>query len=166
MDDVREVVEVDGGIVVGHDGSTCAQEALRWAGRLARRAGLDLHVVRSWAMVTAPRPATWTPGYVPPLTDWERAVLDELTGHVAAAGLDPAVRVTCHVVHKSAVPALMAAARGADLLVVGARGRGGFAGLLLGSVGDQLVHHAPCPVTVVRTGASGREFEPPADGAP
>jgi nucleotide-binding universal stress UspA family protein len=159
MDDVREAVELDGGIVLGHDGSKCAQEALRWAGRLARRADLDLHVVRSWALVTAPRPAGWTPGYVPPLVEWEQAVLEELTAHVARAELDPGVRVTCHVVHKAPVPALMAAAERADLLVVGARGRGGFAGLLLGSVGDQLVHHAPCPVTVVRTGAVGREFD-------
>ena len=162
MDEVRESVQVDGGIVFGHDGSKCAQEALRWAGRLARKADVDLHVVRSWAMTTAPRPTSWTAGYVPPLVEWEQAVLDELSAHVAAAGLDPAVRVTCHVVHKAPVPALMAAAEGADLLVVGARGRGGFAGLLLGSVGDQLVHHAPCPVTVVRSGATGREFDPSA----
>ena len=167
MDQVRESVRVDGGVVFGHDGSKCAQEALRWAGRLARKADVDLHVVRSWAMMTAPRPATWSAGYVPPLVEWEQAVLEELTGHVTAAGLDPKVRVTCHVVHKPPVPALMAAAQGADLLVVGARGRGGFAGLLLGSVGDQLVHHAPCPVTVVRSGATGREFDPSAAaGAP
>jgi len=157
--DVCEAVRVDGGIVLGHDGSKCAQEALRWAGRLARRADLDLHVIRSWAMTTAPRPATWTAGYVPPLVEWEEAVLAELSGHVAAAGLDPDVRVDCHAVHKAPVPALMVAAEGASLLVVGARGRGGFAGLLLGSVGGQLVHHAPCPVTVVRTGATGREMD-------
>ena len=160
MAEVREVVQVEGGIVFGHDGSKCAQEALRWAGRLALRADLDLHVVRAWAMMTAPRPSTWETGYVPPLTDWEKAVQDELEQHVTAARLDPNVRVTCHVVHKAPAQALMAAAAGANLLVMGARGRGGFAGLLLGSVSDQLVHHAPCPVTVVRTGAQGREISP------
>ncbi|MFD2090902.1 universal stress protein [Blastococcus deserti] len=159
MDDVCEVVRVEGGIVVGHDGSKSAQEALAWAGRLARRADIELHVVRAWAMMTAPQPSSWTPGYVPPLQDWEKAVHDELTTHVKAAGLDPSVRATCHVVHRPPVQGLLAAAQGANLLVVGARGRGGFRGLLLGSTSDQLVHHAPCPVTVVRTGATGREIE-------
>ncbi|WP_347057111.1 universal stress protein [Blastococcus sp. HT6-30] len=158
MDEVRKVVQVEGGVVVGHDGSKCAQEALRWAARLARRADVDVHVVRAWSMTTAPHPATWEPGYVPPLPDWEQAVLEELTAHVAAAGLDPAARVTCHVVHRPPVQGLLAAAEGANLVVVGARGRGGFSGLLLGSVSDQLVHHAACPVTVVRTGAGGRDF--------
>ena len=157
--DVSEVVRIDGGVVVGHDGSTSAQEALTWAGRLARRADIDLHVVRAWSMTTAPQPSSCAPGYVPPLPDWEQAVHDELTAHVAVAGLDPSVRVTCHVVHRAPAQGLMAAAEGANLLVLGARGRGGFAGLLLGSVSDKLVHHAPCPVTVVRTGATGREIE-------
>jgi nucleotide-binding universal stress UspA family protein len=156
VDDVNEVVRIDGGIVVGHDGSKCAQEALVWAGALAARADLDLHVVRAWSIMSAPQPRTWQPGYVPPLTDYEQAVFEELSTHVKAAGLDPKVRVTCHVVHKPPTQGLMMAAEGADLMVLGARGRGGFAGLLLGSVSDQLVHHAPCPVTVVRTGARGR----------
>jgi nucleotide-binding universal stress UspA family protein len=163
--DVPEVVRIEGGIVVGHDGSKCAQEALAWAGKLARRTDLDLHVVRAWAMTSAPKPASWTPGYVPPLEDWEKAVLDELTAHLAAVVLDPAVRVTCHVVHKPPAPALIAAGEGAHLLVVGARGRGGFRGLLLGSVSDQVVHHAPCPVTVVRSGATGREIEATVGGS-
>jgi nucleotide-binding universal stress UspA family protein len=165
MDDVTEVVRVEGGIVVGHDGSKSAQEALVWAGKLACRADLDLHVVRAWAMMTAPQPSSWTPGYVPPLQDWAQSVRDELTSHVKAAHLDPSVRVTCHVVHDKAAPALIAAAEGANLLVLGARGRGGFRGLLLGSTSDQLVHHAPCPVTVVRTGATGRELEAAAGSA-
>jgi nucleotide-binding universal stress UspA family protein len=156
--DVCEVVTVDGGIVFGHDGSTCAQEALAWAARLALKADIDLHVVRAWALTSAPQPSTWSPGYVPPLTDYEKAVLDELTRHVAAAGLDPKVRVTCHVVHRSPAEGLLGAAANASLLLVGARGRGGFRGLLLGPVSDQLVHHAPCPVTVVRSGATGRDF--------
>jgi nucleotide-binding universal stress UspA family protein len=158
MEDVCEAVRVEGGIVVGHDGSKCAQEALVWAGRLAARADIDLHVVRAWAMTTAPRPSGWTPGYVPPLPEWEQAVREELAAHVEAAALDQSVRVTCHVVHKSPSQGLMTAAEGANLLVLGARGRGGFRGLLLGSVSDQLVNHAPCPVTVVRTGATGREI--------
>ena len=150
--DVTESVQIGGGILVGHDGSECAQHALRWAGELARRADMDLHVLRSWSMTSAPRPASWSPGYVPPMDEWAAAVLEELTKHVTAARLDPAVRVSCHAVHRSPAKALVETAAGADLLVVGARGRGGFGGLLLGSVSDQCVHHAPCPVTVIRAG--------------
>jgi nucleotide-binding universal stress UspA family protein len=154
MDDVRETVQFEGGILVGHDGSECAQQAVQWAAGLARRAGLDLRVLRAWSLTSAPRPATQQPGYVPPLVDFEQAVLEELQRHVAQAGLDPSLTVTCHVVHRPAARGLIEAAVNAQLVVVGARGRGGFRGLLLGSVSDQVVHHAPCPVTVVRTGAS------------
>ena len=166
MDDVTEVVHLDGGILVGHDGSKCAQEALGWAARLAARADMDLNVLRAWSLMTAPRPSSWSPGYVPPLAEYEQAVRDELGRHVAAAGLDPAVRVTCHVVHAAPAQGMIAAAAGVDLLVVGARGRGGFAGLLLGSVSDQVVHHAPCPVTVVRPGYSTRKVATEAADSP
>ncbi|TKJ32855.1 universal stress protein [Blastococcus sp. CCUG 61487] len=158
MDEVAKTVQIDGGIVVGHDGSKCAQEALVWAGRLAARADVDLHVVRAWSITTAPRPGS-AAGYVPPLPEWEQAVKDELEAHVRLAGLAPEVRVTCHVAHRPAEQVMMQAAEGANLLVLGARGRGGFAGLLLGSVSDKLVRHAPCPVTVVRTGATGKALE-------
>jgi nucleotide-binding universal stress UspA family protein len=123
-----------------------------WAARLAGRAGLVLHVLRAWTLTTAPRPRSWAPGYVPPLADFEQAVREELEACIDAAGLDPAVQVRVHVVHRPPAKALIEAAEGADLVVVGARGRGGFTGLLLGSTSDQVVHHAPCPVTVVRTG--------------
>jgi nucleotide-binding universal stress UspA family protein len=150
--EVSTEAEIAGGVVVGHDGSGCSQETLQWAARLAQRAYWPLHVVRSWRMTSAPRPSTWEPGYVPPMTDYERAVLDDLRSDVRAAlGAQRAADVICHAVHMAPVKALLDAGRNADLLVVGSRGRGGFAGLLLGSVSDQVVHHAPCPVTVVRT---------------
>jgi len=150
--DVSTEAEVAGGVVVGHDGSGCSQEALRWAAGLAERASWPLHVVRSWRMTSAPRPSTWEPGYVPPMTDWEQAVLDDLEADVRSAlGAQRAAAVVCHAVHMAPVRALIDAGRHADLLVVGSRGRGGFRGLLLGSVSDQIVHHATCPVTVVRT---------------
>lgn len=154
VNEVRETIEIDGGILVGHDGSECAQEAVRWAGALAARARLELHVVRAWSMLTSPRPQSWEPGYVPPLEDYERAVRDELTAHVATAGVPDTIVPSCHVLHRPAARGLIEAAEGASLLVVGARGRGGFTGLLLGSVSDQCVHHAPCPVTVIRSGAA------------
>jgi nucleotide-binding universal stress UspA family protein len=150
--DISTRAVVEGGVVVGHDGSGCAQEALEWAAALAERARWPLHVVRAWRIATAPQPATWEPGYVPPITDYEKAVLADLEADVAAVlGAERARAAVCHVVHAQPVRALIEAAEGADVLVVGARGRGGFAGLLLGSVSDQVTHHAPCPVTVVRS---------------
>lgn len=143
---------VEGGVVVGHDGSDCAQEALQWAATLAERASWPLHVVRGWRIATAPQPPSWELGYVPPIREYEQAVQADLEADVRAAlGAERADQVTCHVVHAAPVRSLLEAAQGADLLVVGARGRGGFAGLLLGSVSDQVTRHAPCPVTVVRT---------------
>ena len=150
---VRTQLRVDGGVVVGFDGSDCAREAVLWAAALAGRAQWPLHVVRAWRMTTAPRPASWEQGFVPPLPDYEAAVTEELRAQVTAAlGAGPGPEVHCWAVHAPPTRALLSAAEGADLLVVGARGRGGFAGLLLGSVSDQLVHHAACPVTVVRPG--------------
>ncbi|WP_344924487.1 universal stress protein [Saccharopolyspora gregorii] len=66
------------------------------------------------------------------------------------AGRGARIPVQRHIAHSPSPQALLSASRGADLLVVGHRGRGGFAGLLLGSVAEQCVRHAACPVLVVR----------------
>ncbi|MCW2582524.1 MAG: putative universal stress protein [Klenkia sp.] len=154
MSDVREHADVPGGMVVGHDGSRCAQEALAWALTVAARGHWPVHVVRAWSMTSCPRPASATPGFVPPLADWEAAVHAELQEHVAEVASDRDVTVTCQVVHAAPARAMVEASAAADLVVVGARGRGGFRGLLLGSVSNQVVEHAHCPVTVVRSGTA------------
>ncbi|MGY1695331.1 universal stress protein [Geodermatophilus sp. SYSU D00814] len=142
-------------IVVGVDGSACAREALAWAGRLAARAGLPLTVVRAWSIPTAPRPATWEPGYVPPMADYERAVEQALADDVAAAGLPADLAVSCRAVHAAPAEAVVAASAGAEMLVVGVRGWGGAMGRL-GSLAQAVLREARCPVTVVRSGTTPR----------
>jgi nucleotide-binding universal stress UspA family protein len=76
-------------------------------------------------------------------------VLEEALGK-AIGDRDPGVTIEREVVEGSPADVLLRAAADADLLVVGSHGRGGFAGLLLGSVSQQCAHHAPCPVVIVR----------------
>src|SRR3712207_3617082 len=149
---VTREADVPGGVLVGHDGSECAQEALQWAARLAARAGFPLHVLRAWKITTAPRPATWAPGYVPPFEDFEKAVRADLEADVSAAALDPALTVTCHVTHGTAVRGLIESAGRADPRVVGARGPAGFARLGLRSGSAPCPPHPPRPGPVVPTG--------------
>ena len=140
------------GVVVGHDGShRCDAVVLRAAG-LARRLGVPLHVVRVWSLATAPRPASRTTTYVPPLADFEQAVLSDLRADVDRLGADAltGVEVDVHAVRGQQVAErLLAAAQGAEMLVIGARGSGGFPGLHLGSTVSQVVRHSPVPVLVV-----------------
>jgi nucleotide-binding universal stress UspA family protein len=149
MIEVATTLELDGGLLVGHDGSGPASEAVRWAARLAGRLGCPLHVVRTWSISSSPRPATAEPGYVPPLSDFEEAVRQRLESDVARLGLPADLDVRCHVLHGSAGRRLLEASRGAEMLIVGSRGGGGFRGLRFGSTANQVVSHAPCPVVVV-----------------
>lgn len=142
-------VDLSGGIVVGHDGSPGAAHAVRWAADLAQRLASPLHVVRAWSISSSPRPASASPGYVPPLTDFESAVLDRLRRDVEDLGLPDELDVGCHVVHGPSGRRLLEVSAAADLLVVGARGAGGFLGLRFGSTADQVVSHARCPVVVI-----------------
>ena len=136
-------------IVVGVDGSSSSVQALRWAADQARRTGDRLEVVTTWEFPTT---YGWVPPYPPdfdPAGD-ARRLLEETVA--TELGDDPGIDVALVVVEGHAAPVLVDQARGADLLVVGSRGHGGFAGMLLGSVSEHCVHHASCPVMVVRHG--------------
>lgn len=136
-------------IVVGVDGSDSAARALRWAISEGRLRGARVEVVHAWHMTYAGmEPYAGAAAFdAESLEAAARSVLEGAIGAADATGL--AEPVQGHLVTGSAGAALVEAARGASLLVVGARGHGGFVGLLLGSVSQQVAHHAPCPVVIV-----------------
>jgi nucleotide-binding universal stress UspA family protein len=142
VEKVRTTLDATGAVLVGHDGSDPSGTAVRWAARLATRLGTRLLVVRTWALSSVPRPSTWSAGYVPPLTDFEAAVLERLQRDIDALKLPQGAGVSCQVLHGSAGRRLFEVSKGAEMLVVGSRGIGGFRGLLLGSTATQLVGHA------------------------
>jgi nucleotide-binding universal stress UspA family protein len=138
-------------IVVGVDGSQTSAAALRWGVDEARLHEAMLDVVLAWSYP----PMTSITGIVPPpaFADDDLEAAARATLEAMLDGLDTSgVELTRHVVHGRAAESLLGAAKGADLLVVGSRGRGGFSGLLLGSVSQQCAHHADCPVVIVRNG--------------
>jgi nucleotide-binding universal stress UspA family protein len=131
-------------VVVGVDGSEHSATALEWAVEEARLRGASLEVVHAWDV---PYAAEFT--LVGDAYDAAQRGAEELVDQMlVAAGLEPD-DVVRTVVQASPVLALTDAAVGADLVVVGSRGRGGFAGLLLGSVSHQVSRHAEAPVVVV-----------------
>jgi nucleotide-binding universal stress UspA family protein len=134
-------------IVVGVDASDHAQRALRWARDEARVHGATLEVVHAYpAVEVAVLPAI---AAMPSDEELEAAayrVLDDLIADVGGFEGIPVVR-TARM--GGAAGVLCGQADGADLVVVGSRGRGGFKELLLGSVSHQVATHAPCPVVIV-----------------
>lgn len=152
MPAVAEFAVCESGVVVGDDGSAGAREAVRWAAAEARIRGCLLHIVRAWHVSTAPRPGSWQPGFASSLAEYEQAVAEALRHDVTRTlGAEPKVDLHLHVAHAQPAKVLVNASQTADLVVVGSRGQGGFRGLLLGSVSDQVVRHAFCPVVVIRT---------------
>ncbi len=148
---VAKDVDLSGGVLVGHDGSRFANKALSWALEYADAFGHHVTVVRVWVITTAPRPKTWESGYVPPLADFAAATLEALEADIAPVRAKFAdAALSCQAVHGSAAKLLLEASERADILVVGARGRGGFLGLSLGSVSEKLTRFAKSTVVVVR----------------
>ncbi len=138
-------------IVVGIDGSEPARAALRWAAEEAKLRGANLEVVGAWTfpMYVDPMGGAFPlPGMFEKTEANERDMIEAEVK--AVLGDTPEVPVELSIRCGSTATELLAAAEGADILVVGSRGRGGFSSLLLGSTALQCIHHATCPVTVVR----------------
>lgn len=132
-------------IVVGIDGSSCSGDAMAWALRIADVTGVTIDAVIAWHL-----PNMYGGGYLPgdyePASDAEKVVTEVVNAAVGAtrpAGM--------RLIVKQGTPAkvLLDESVGAQMLVVGSRGHGGFAGLLLGSVSAACAEHASCPVLVV-----------------
>ncbi|HEY7071140.1 MAG TPA: universal stress protein [Acidimicrobiales bacterium] len=137
-----------GRIVAGFDGSESARRALAWAAEEARLREARLDVVQAWQVpYPVAAPMAGYPVVADALAETARAGIDEA---LAIPGLgDLAVPATPCVVQGPAGPAILDAAEGADLIVLGTRGHGTVAGALLGSVTHHVVHHATRPVAVV-----------------
>jgi len=140
-----------GRIVVGVDGSEGSIEALRWALAEAKLRGDTVDVLHSWHYpYAAYTEITGMAAGVVSREDLEQVaqgVLDGTLEKVDVAG--SGVEVNPVLVQGGAAASLLDAAVGADLLVVGSRGHGGFAGIVLGSVSQHAAQHGPCPVVVV-----------------
>jgi nucleotide-binding universal stress UspA family protein len=156
-------------IVIGLDDSGGGRAALRFALLDAARRDATVKVVAAfqppeyWAvtyggMPAAPRPAIDVEEVRSSVQAAAERIVAEVRADLPAAGTP----VSVVAVPGSAVAVLLDASRGADLLVIGSRGRGGFASMLLGSVSMQCVLHATCPVTVVHPDPEAAADLPPA----
>jgi nucleotide-binding universal stress UspA family protein len=147
-------------VVVGVDGSAGSLEALRWALEEARLRNVRLRAIHSWIYLHALVPALVGYPYTAEAAELDAADTTATARQAAETVLDQAfaalgdtdhVEVERAIVQGPAAQVLIDAVSEHDLLVVGSRGHGGFAGLLLGSVSHQCAQHAPCPVVIVRT---------------
>src|SRR5690606_3692092 len=139
-------------VVVGVDGSPLSDPALAFAFEAAAVRGVALEAVHAWRELVGDLDMAT-------LLDWdaieteERALLAERLAGWAEKYPDVPVRRV--VTRERPARVLVEQSRGAQLVVVGSRGRGGFTGLVLGSVSHAVLHHAHCPVAVVRSDARG-----------
>ena len=142
-------------MIVGVDGSAGARAALRWAMAEARLRRTRLRVIHAW---TFSYPGGAGYGYLGEsvaafpggLSTLHRAAEDMIEQAIADLAAEAeGVEIEREIVEGTAAEVLVDAATERDLLVVGSRGHGGFAGLLLGSVSQQCAHHARCPVVIV-----------------
>ncbi len=138
-------------IVAGVDGSPSSVSALRWAVRQAALTGATVDAVIAWHYPVNGASYGWAPVGMGIAIDF-RANAEKVLATAIGEAYDQGTGVTVHprVTEGSPVQALLDASDGADLLVLGSRGYGGFTEALLGSVSQHCVHHARCPVVVIR----------------
>jgi nucleotide-binding universal stress UspA family protein len=140
-----------GSVIVGVDGSANSIAALKWAAHYAQSTDGIVHAVYAWSYpLTAIAPAP-IGGAAAPADLMTEAAAEALAGFIAEAELPDDLHVVQLVREGSTSKVLLEHAKDsdADILVVGARGHGGFTGLLLGSVANAVINHAPCPVAVI-----------------
>jgi nucleotide-binding universal stress UspA family protein len=131
-------------IVVGVDGSEPSRHALRWAQFMARALDAEIDAVAAWE-ITAVEASAWVDEWNP-----ERETATQLHATVTEVlGPEPGVPVREIVRQGSAAGELIQASRGAQMLILGSRGHGGFHGLQLGSVSSASATHAHCPVLII-----------------
>ena len=140
-------------IVVGIDGSDSSMVALRWAADEAQLRQATLAVVHAWTDSSVGA-GTHASAFSVDLDQAQQDAQSTLDDLLDTAALSPDVRIERHVLMGPAATVLLDVAVAADLLVVGSRGRGGVAGLLLGSVSHACMKDATCPVVVIPDGAS------------
>jgi len=136
-------------IVVGVDGSTGSRKALQWAAAEAAEHGADLTVLNVWEHTLLPPAGSVSVSehYVPEPSQATAAELLQVIKE--ELGEDPPVLVRPTVKQGRPAKVLIDESANADLLVVGKRGHGGFAGLVLGSVSQHVAAYGKCPVAVV-----------------
>lgn len=133
-------------IIVGIDGSEHSLHAYRWALAESARREAELSAIFAWETPMIGLPAAFD------RTELENDAKRFLNEQLDRAGSTDGVTVHRVIAHGDPSASLIEACRqsGAELLVIGSRGRGGFSGLLLGSVGQECASHAPCPVVICR----------------
>ena len=136
-------------IVVGHDGSEGSAAALEFACRRAEFTGEEVVVINGWrdGGATGTTRREVPEEFMDRIAEHERMLAEAIAG---VRGEHPGVKIEPEAIPVVAWRALADASAAATLLVVGSRGRGAFSGMLLGSVSQQVLHHAQCPVAVVR----------------
>jgi nucleotide-binding universal stress UspA family protein len=161
-------------VVVGVDGSAGSRQALRWAAAEARLRNAPLRVVHAWTFGFTAIPGGGY-GYkgdsrglfgAEGTSELRRAseeLVDRAITDIAAEACG--IEIERQVVEGGAADVLVGAAAEGDLLVVGSRGHGGFAGLLLGSISQQCAHHAVCPVVIVHADRTPAGVPPSSEAA-